>query len=86
MLMPLLFADAVPLFPWPPSTLWEAALASVLFGSIGIALVIGGFKIFDWLTPGDLQKEIFEKNNLSAAILAAAVVIGLCVLVAAVIG
>jgi uncharacterized membrane protein YjfL (UPF0719 family) len=73
-------------FPWPPNTLWEAALASAVFGVIGIVLAIIGFKVFDWLTPGSLQEEILRKNNLSAAILGGAFVIGICLIIAAVVG
>jgi uncharacterized membrane protein YjfL (UPF0719 family) len=71
---------------WPPETLGEAALATTLFGILGIALAILGFKVFDWLTPGNLQEEVLLKNNLAAAILAGAFVIGICLIVAAVVG
>jgi putative membrane protein len=73
-------------FPWPPNTLWEAALASTLFGLIGIVLAILGFKVFDWLTPGNLQEEILKKNNTAAAILGGAFIVGICIVVAAAIG
>ncbi|MFM7150488.1 MAG: DUF350 domain-containing protein [Gemmataceae bacterium] len=86
--MMLLFGStsAGGLFPWPPNTLWEAALASTIFGLIGIALVIFSFKVFDWMTPGNLQEEILKKNNLSAAILAGAFLVGICIIIAAAIG
>jgi uncharacterized membrane protein YjfL (UPF0719 family) len=79
----MLFAQS---FAWPPTTLWQAALASGLFGVIGIALAILGFKLFDWLTPGKLQEEIMHKNNTAAAILAGAFIIGLCIIIAAAVG
>ena len=59
---------------------------SALFGLLGIALAIAGFKIFDFLTPGNLQKEIFENKNMPAAVLAAAFIIGVCIIVAAAVG
>ncbi|HEX2751234.1 MAG TPA: DUF350 domain-containing protein [Verrucomicrobiales bacterium] len=59
---------------------------SALFGLLGIALAIAGFKIFDFLTPGNLQKEIFENKNMAAAVLAAAFIIGVCIIVAAAVG
>jgi putative membrane protein len=64
----------------------DLLLSSLVFGLLGIGLVIAGFKIFDILTPGNLQEEIVEKKNLAAAILAASVVIGICIVVAAAIG
>lgn len=82
--MQLLFAEG--LFGWPPNSLWEAALASIVFGVIGIMLAILGFKIFDWMTPGNLQEEVLKKNNIAAAILAGAFVIGICIVIAHVVG
>jgi putative membrane protein len=74
------------LLPWPPNTLWEAALATVIFGLIGIGLAVLGFKVFDRVTPGNLEEEIIQKNNLSAAIMTAAFILGICVIIARVVG
>jgi putative membrane protein len=71
---------------WPPKSMWEAAIASGVFGLIGILLVILGFKLFDWLTPGKLQDEIVHKSNIAAAILAGAFIIGICIVIAAAVG
>lgn len=79
-------ATASPIFDWPPKELGGALLASALFGVIGIVLAILGFKVFDWLTPGNLQEEIIKKNNIAAAILGAGFVIGICIIVAAAVG
>lgn len=68
---------------WPPSTFLEALIATAAFGLIGILLAVLGFKIFDWLTPGNLQKEVLEKNNMAAAVVVASVVIGICIIIAA---
>lgn len=73
-------------FTWPPESLREAALASVVFGLIGIGLAILGFKLFDWLTPGNFQEEVLQKNNIAAAIVAGAFLIGVSLIVAAVVG
>ena len=40
------------------------ALATLLYGPLGIVLVILGFKVFDWITPRmDIQKELTEKAD-----------------------
>jgi uncharacterized membrane protein YjfL (UPF0719 family) len=72
--------------PWHAETFGEAVVATLVFGLIGIALAIIGFKIFDWVTPGHLEKEITEKQNIAAAIIAGAVVIGICIIVARAVG
>jgi putative membrane protein len=74
---------SVPHRVWNPETLTGALLWSAAFGLLGIVLAIFGFKLFDWVTPGDLQKEVFENKNLAAAILGAAILIGICIILAA---
>ncbi len=54
-----------------------------IFGIAGIAVAVIGYKLFDLLTPGDLQKEIFENKNVAAALLAGSVIIGVSIILAA---
>lgn len=68
---------------WPPQSFHTAFATSALFGLLGIILALVGFKLFDWVTPGDLQREIVENKNMAAAIVTAAVVIGICHILAA---
>ena len=42
-----------------------------------------GFKIFDWITPFSLNKEIEEKNNTAAGVIVAGIMIALGLIVAA---
>jgi putative membrane protein len=55
---------------------------SVLFAVLGFILLFVGYRIFDMLTPTDLNKRIFEDGNSAAAILAGAFVLGLAIIVA----
>ncbi len=80
--MTLLAQDTAPQ-SWHAHSLGQALLYMVIFTMAGIALATLGYKLFDWLTPGDLNKEILENKNVAAALLAAAVIIGICILVAA---
>jgi putative membrane protein len=82
-------ADAAPA-PVPPSslelqphTLGRALLYMLLFAASGIVVAIVGYKLFDLFTPGDLHNEIIEKQNVAAAIVAAAIVLGVCIIIAA---
>ena len=83
---PALAADAVTIAPsstWHAQTLLQALANMLLFAGIGIIAAIVGFKLFDKCTPGDLQKEILEQRNIAAAIVAAAVILGVCIIIAA---
>lgn len=73
--------SAVP--TWHAQTLAAAIGYVLLFAAIGILAAILGFKIFDKCTPGDLQREIIEHKNIAAAIVAAAVIIGVSIIIAA---
>jgi putative membrane protein len=68
---------------WHAQTLGAAIWYMLLFAATGIAAAIAGYWVFDKCTPGDLSKEIIENKNLAAAIVAAAVILGVCIIIAA---
>lgn len=68
---------------WAAKSLGEALGHMALFAVIGIVVAVVGYKVFDKCTPGDLHKEIIENKNTAAAIIGAAVIIGVCLIVAA---
>jgi len=83
---PAFAADTVSATPpatWHAQTLLQALANMLLFAGIGIFAAIAGFKLFDKCTPGDLEKEILEQKNIAAAIVAAAVILGVCLIIAA---
>lgn len=61
----------------------HSLLASIAFGLVGIVLAIIGFKLFDWAIPFDLEKEMCENKNIAVGILSAAIVLGVCHIIAA---
>lgn len=69
-----------------PYTFGMGVLSTIVFGIVGIALAIVGFKLFDMLTPGNLETEIVQKQNIAAAILGGAIIIGICLIVSRVAG
>ena len=78
----ILFAQQARLSPLSdPLTFLSAILSTLVFGVIGIALAILGFKLFDMLTPGKLEEEIVQKQNIAAAILGASIILGICMIV-----
>lgn len=68
-----------------PRSLWDQLVSTVVFSLVGIALAIIGFKLFDLTIKFDVEREICEKNNIAAAILAGSVVLGICLIVAIVV-
>src|SRR5438128_4270184 len=68
---------------WPPTSFGSALVATLVFGLVGIGLAILGFKLFDACIRFNLEKEICENKNIAAAILSAAMIVGICIIVAA---
>jgi uncharacterized membrane protein YjfL (UPF0719 family) len=68
---------------WHAQTLLQAVGNMLLFAGVGIFAAIVGFKVFDKCTPGHLAREIVEHRNVAAAIVAAAVILGVCIIIAA---
>jgi uncharacterized membrane protein YjfL (UPF0719 family) len=58
-------------------------LATVVYASIGIVIFVVSFVLVDRLTPGELWKEIVERQNVAVAIVAGAVAIGISSIIAA---
>jgi uncharacterized membrane protein YjfL (UPF0719 family) len=59
----------------------RGVLAAVAYTALGLALVMLGFEVVDWLTPGKLRKQIWEDNDINATILAVSAMIGVAVVV-----
>lgn len=68
-----------------PDNFWVGAIGSVIFGFIGIVLLLLGFKMFDWLLPKvDFQKEM-SNNPLAMAIVVAAFFLAIAHIIASVV-
>lgn len=67
----------------PGKDLVSSIVSTVVFGAIGIALAIIGFKLFDLVVKHNIENEIFDNKNMAAALLAGAIVLGVCMIIAA---
>lgn len=56
---------------------------SLIFSLLGVSVFWLCFILIDKLTPYDLWREIVEENNTSLAIVAAAMCLGIAIIVAA---
>ncbi len=66
-----------------PDSDWQGILLTLIYGPIAIIFAVLGFKVFDWITPRiDIQRELAEKNNLAVAVVCAAIILGVCFIVA----
>lgn len=68
---------------WHPQSFGMAVLATAIFGLVGIVLALIGFKLFDMITPFNLEREMCENKNVAVGALCAGIVLGVCLIVAA---
>lgn len=80
---PAIAAETAPAVSWHAASLPQALSYTLLFAFVGIAAAILGYWLFDKCTPGDLHKEVIANKNIAAAIIGGAVIIGVCIIVAA---
>jgi putative membrane protein len=62
-------------------------IAAVTFGVLGLFLILIGYKLFDWITPGiRVEQELAEKQNIAVAIVVGAVIVGVGIVVSRTVG
>lgn len=76
-------AAAIDASPHLHPPLFQSLGLMAVYAFAGVIVAVLGYKLFDLCTPGDLHKEIIENRNVAAAIVGAAIIIGVCILVAA---
>jgi uncharacterized membrane protein YjfL (UPF0719 family) len=54
---------------------------SIIYAILGMVLLYVGYKVFDWVTPTDMQKKIFEEGNTAVAITVGAFIVGLAIVI-----
>ena len=59
-------------------------ISTIVYSAVGIVMGIVGFKVVDWLTPSSLAEEVAHKENRALAILAGAMMLGVCIIIASV--
>ncbi|QHT70342.1 DUF350 domain-containing protein [Rhodocytophaga rosea] len=58
-------------------------VGTLVYSAIGIIMCVVGFKIVDWLIPGHMARQIAEEKNMAVALVASAMILGICIIIAA---
>ncbi len=58
-------------------------IQSLIYAGVGVVLLFLAYRVFDWLTPMDMNKAIFEENKTAVAIAVGAFVLGIALVIAA---
>jgi putative membrane protein len=90
--LPALAASLVLLLPqnaWANSLpitgmrFFDGIFSTIIYSLIGMCMAFLAFRLVDFVTPGDLGKEISEKQNIALAVLAGFTILGICIVIAA---
>lgn len=66
----------------PALTLYNL-LISVVYGLLGMALLIIGYYIFELVTPFSTKKELVDDQNVAIGIVVASIIVGMAIIIAA---
>ncbi|MEE9274620.1 MAG: DUF350 domain-containing protein [bacterium] len=88
---------AAPATVWAPATAWAQAagevgkaginlVLSIVYGLVGILLLMIGYKIFEWITPFSVNDALAKDQNRAVGIVVAAIFVGVAIIVAAALG
>lgn len=75
--------QALPMPPMARGTLWGNLLISLVYGVVGMLLLIGGYYFYELITPYSLRKELVEDQNIALGIVVAAIILGMAIIIAA---
>lgn len=64
-------------------TLPYGIASTAIYGGLGIILTIIGYRLFAMMLPFDVKHELEEDHNMAVGVLLAALVLGICIIVAA---
>ena len=56
-------------------------LVAVIYAFAGMALLMTGYKIFDLLTPTDMNEKIFKEGNVAVAVALGFFLLGVAVVI-----
>lgn len=68
-------------FNW--SKIGHDLLLTVIFSLVGLMIALFGYFVYQWIVPFDLRKELEIDQNTSLGIVCGAIILGLCIIVAA---
>jgi uncharacterized membrane protein YjfL (UPF0719 family) len=64
-------------------SLETGVVASLLYSVVGIIMAVFAAKVVDWITPGNLFRQLTDEKNVPLAIFTGLLVLGICIIIAA---
>lgn len=61
----------------------DGLIATLIYSFVGIFMAFLSYRVIDFLTPGDLSRELTENRNVALAVLTGSMILGVCIIIAA---
>jgi putative membrane protein len=67
----------------PPALSWSSLLASVVYGLVGLILLLIGYYAYELITPFSVKDELISHRNPAVGMVVAAFILGMAIVIAA---
>jgi putative membrane protein len=67
----------------PPALSWASLLTSVVYGLVGLILLLIGYYIYELITPWSVKEELISHRNPAVGLVVAAFILGMAIVIAA---
>ncbi len=67
----------------PPALSWASILTSVVYGFVGLILLLIGYYIYELITPFSVKEELISHRNPAVGMVIAAFILGMAIVIAA---
>ena len=76
---------SVPVEPrfFVPALTWAGILSSIVYGLLGLILLLIGYYVYELITPWSVEEELTTHRNPAVAMVVAAFIVGMAVVIAA---
>ena len=78
-------ATTVPMEPriMPPALSWPNILSSIIYGLLGLILLLIAYYVYEIITPFSVKEELTTHRNTAVGIVVAAFILGMAIVIAA---
>ena len=78
-------APSAPIEPriFVPALTWTGVLASIVYGLLGLLLLLIGYYIYELITPWSVKEELITHRNPAVAMVVASFIVGMAIVIAA---
>jgi Domain of Unknown Function (DUF350) len=67
----------------PPALSWSGLFASVVYGLVGLVLLLIGYYAYELITPFSVKDELISHRNPAVGMVVAAFILGMAIVIAA---